>query len=166
MFKKINFILMVLVSVLLINSLSVINCKASENVTIDKLINSSKKYNNKLVEISAEAIGEPMVRGNMVWINVNDGTSAIGIWSDKKVLNEIKTFGNYHNKGDKIKVIGVFSFNCKEHGGDVDIHSKDIKLIERGHKITRPISEKKEILALGLVIILMIIAAIYYKVVR
>lgn len=137
-------------------------CVAFPKIDVDKLINNPKPYTNKDVIIEGEVIGEPMIRGDKVWINVNDGTCAIGVWGDKDIVNKIKTYGNYHYKGDKIRVQGQFHYNCKEHGGDVDIHYEKINILKSGEEISRRLDIKKIVFTVILLCITGILSIIYF----
>ncbi|MDD5352078.1 MAG: hypothetical protein PHS93_02795 [Candidatus Omnitrophica bacterium] len=84
-----------------------------------------------------------MIRGDHVWLHVNDGTIAIGIWAPKIMIQDILYIGDYHKKGDIVEVSGTFHRSCPEHGGDLDIHASEIKKITSGSTVIRPISRKK-----------------------
>jgi len=112
-------------------------------MSINNLIENAKSYDGKNVEIKGEAIGDTMIRGKYGWINIWDGTGAIGVWTKKEDLEKIQFKGNYKNRGDTIKVIGTFGRSCSEHGGDTDIHAKEIFIVNIGHKIEHPIDLRK-----------------------
>lgn len=88
-----------------------------------ELINNAKEYDGKSVVYTGEVIGDVMVRGDFVWVNLNDGENAIGIWLDKETAKEIQFTGSYRAKGDRLEVTGVFHRACIQHGGDLDIHA-------------------------------------------
>lgn len=136
---------------------------AEEKVSLNDLIERYKQYNNKTVVVTGEVIGEQMKRGEYSWININDGTNAMGIWVKNDLAENIKIFGNYKNKGDIIQVKGVFHINCVEHGGDIDIHADDLSIMERGHNISHPIQSTKKIVASVLTIISIILIFLYYR---
>lgn len=137
---------------------------ADDYTPINDLIENSIKYNNKEFKIKGEAIGEKMDRGDYGWVNINDGTNAIGIWLTEEQLKEIEVLGNYKHKGDIIEVIGEFHRDCKEHGGDVDVHAKSIVKLTRG-KIDVPVVDRNRII-ISMVIITSTLAltVIYLKV--
>lgn len=117
------------------------NC--SEGVAINNLIENSRDYNSKKIELKGEAIGDVMIRGNFGWINILDNTGAIGVWAKKEDLEKIRFVGNYKNIGDTVKVIGIFNRACDEHGGDTDIHAKELLIAKSGHKVEHPVETKK-----------------------
>lgn len=137
---------------------------ANEKVSLNDLIEKYKQYNNKTVVVTGEVIGEQMKRGEYSWININDGTNAMGIWMKNDLAENIKMFGSYKNKGDIIQVKGVFHINCIEHGGDIDIHADDLDIMERGYNISHPIQSTKKIIASALTIISIILIFLYYRV--
>ena len=136
------------------------NC--SEGVAINNLIENSRDHDGKKVEIKGEAIGDVMIRGNFGWINIMDNTGAIGVWAKKEDLEKIKFKGGYKNIGDTIKVTGTFNRACDEHGGDTDIHAKELLIVKIGHKVKHPIEIKKVVwLAVLLFIVLGLILSNY-----
>jgi hypothetical protein len=122
--------------------LSISNCYAQTATSLE-LINNAKQYDGKVVNYRGEVIGEVMVRGDYAWLHVNDGIIAIGIWAPKTMAQDIRYAGDYHKKGDIVEVSGMFHRSCLEHGGDLDIHTSEIKKITPGSPDIHPISRKK-----------------------
>ncbi len=118
------------------------NCYAQPSTSLD-LINNAKRYDNKTISYKGEVIGEVMIRKDYVWLHVNDGIIAIGIWAPKTMIQDIRYAGDYHKKGDIVEVSGMFHRSCSEHGGDVDIHASEIKKAISGSLVIQPISRKK-----------------------
>ena len=106
--------------------------KSTDITSINNLIENEKSFDGKTVTIKAEAIGEPMKREDYTWVNVNDGTNAIGIWMKNSDAAKIKNYGNYKNIGDTLKIKGIFKKNCSEHDGDTDIHALQIEVLNEG----------------------------------
>jgi len=122
--------------------LSVSNCYAQAATSLD-LLNNAKEYDGKTVHYNGEVIGDLMIRGDYAWLHVNDGSMAIGIWAPKVMVQNISYIGNYHQKGDTVEVSGIFHRSCLEHGGDLDIHASEIKIVTSGNALIQPISKKK-----------------------
>ncbi len=122
----------------------------AQPVSSTELINNAKQYDGKVVVYEGEVIGELMRRGEYVWINVNDGSNAIGIWLHRDLTKDILYTGSYKSKGDWVAITGVFHENCLEHGGDLDIHAQAIHTVSSG-KVT---SEKLNFAKSNQVIIL------------
>ncbi|MEK6732243.1 MAG: DNA-binding protein [Candidatus Omnitrophota bacterium] len=104
----------------------------AEDVSSAELINNARQYDGKVVLYKGEVIGDIMMRKEFVWINVNDGINAIGIWSNKDLVKDIVYTGNYKSRGDVVEVRGVFHRACLEHGGDLDIHIDELRKINSG----------------------------------
>lgn len=138
---------------------------ADDYTPINDLIENSIKYNNKEFKIKGEAIGEKMERGDHGWVNINDGTNAIGIWLTEDQLKEIEVLGDYKHKGDIIEVIGEFHRDCKEHGGDVDVHAKSIVKLTRG-KIDIPVVDRSRIITSMVIITSTLVLTIIYLNIR
>jgi lysyl-tRNA synthetase class II len=141
-----------------------ITCSASESITkINDLIENSVVLNNTQVTVQSEVIGEALERGEYAWININDTTNAIGVWVKKSDIEQIKFYGDYKHKGDIVKVTGVFYRACSEHGGDVDIHSTNIEIVETGSNTKHQISQNKVIVTFCLVLIAVVMLVFYFR---
>jgi lysyl-tRNA synthetase class II len=141
-----------------------ITCSASESITkINDLIENSVVLNNTQVTVQSEVIGEALERGEYAWININDTTNAIGVWVKKSDIKQIKFYGDYKHKGDIVKVTGVFYRACSEHGGDVDIHSTNIEIVETGSNTKHQISQNKVIVTFCLVLIAVVMLVFYFR---
>lgn len=151
-----------LIFVLLIFASFSVNVEAEDITSINNLIENAKEFDEQEVLIQGEAIGERMDRGNYSWININDGTNAIGIWMNKKDAEKVEFFGNYKNKGDKIKIYGTFHRACREHGGEADLHLSSIEITEKGNQIDEQISNNKVIVASSL-FLLAVLFLLYFK---
>ena len=122
---------------------------AEKTVSVNDLINDSKKYDGQTVVISAEAIGECLERGDYAWINVNDGTNAIGIWMKREEAAEITYFGDYQYTGDTLEICGIYSQACEEHGGEPDIHAAEVRVVSAGERRQEEIPVSKIAAAAG-----------------
>lgn len=111
--------------------------------TINGLIENSDALNHQNIVIEAEVIGEVLERGENAWINVNDGTNAIGVYLKLEQTTQLKVFGDYFNVGDKIRINGVFKRAWIEHGGEMAIHATSIKVTKPGYPIEHPIPSWK-----------------------
>lgn len=115
----------------------------SSTVSSTELIEKSKEYNGRTVDYTGEVIGDLMIRGDHAWVNVNDGSNAMGIWITVQQAADINNLGCYDVKGDEVRISGVFERACKEHGGDMDIHATTIEVLAKGHKLNSPIGNLK-----------------------
>lgn len=121
--------------------------KASVAMPITDLIEKTAYWDGKTVTLSGEAIGEILERGNYAWVNINDGTNAIGLWMKLEDAKKITFFGDYKHTGDTVEATGIFYRACTEHGGDIDIHCSDVKIVKKGYEQKEEISKNKMIIA-------------------
>ncbi|MBW8380986.1 MAG: hypothetical protein K0M69_00490 [Youngiibacter sp.] len=120
---------------------------ASVSYSINDLIENAISLDGEKVTITAEAIGEKMERPEGTWVNVNDGTNAIGVWMDKQTADRIGYFGDYSHKGDTLRITGTYRRACLEHGGEPDIHAETLYIIKSGEVISHSASPAKAIWA-------------------
>ena len=113
------------------------------SISSTELINNSRQYDGITVVFTGEVIGDVMLRGDFAWVNVNDGENAIGIWMSRELAGTIKFSGSYHSKGDQLEITGVFQRNCTQHGGDMEIHARDMRIISPGNTINEQLNITK-----------------------
>ncbi len=140
-------------------SLFTVHCSLStecfaQTVSSTELINNAKQFDGKIVTYYGEVIGDIMKRGNFAWINVNDGTNAIGIWIEASLTKDIVYTGSFKSKGDLVEITGIFNRSCPEHGGDLDIHAEAITRIKSGEFAREKLDINKRNLAGILFIVL------------
>lgn len=125
------------------------------------LIENAKRYDNSIVQFQGEVIGDIMQRGDNVWVNIKDGTDAIGIFSKKDLIDKIVRYkGDYNYKGDILVVKGVFHRACPQHGGDLDMHIYEASKIMDGFRTPHEIRFSKIVTAFSLALAAMGLAAI------
>lgn len=137
----------------------------AETPSIDNfndLVERGRTLDNKEFIVKGEAIGEALKRKENTWINISDGNASIGLFMSNELANKIKTFGNYDYTGDMVEVKAVFNVACTEHGGEMDFHVKELKVIEHGHKVNHSISKNKIILFSALCSISLILIGIFF----
>jgi len=156
--KKLFLIFSVLFTVY---SLQFTACFAAEPVSSDKLIENENFYDGKEVVYKGEAVGDLMKRGDHFWINILEGSNAIGIWCTLNMKNTIQITGDYGHKGDIMQVRGIFHKACKEHGGDLDIHAMEIFKLSPGQK-TEDIIEPRKVIAAIVFSVAALAAGIFY----
>ncbi|MBU3114569.1 hypothetical protein [Clostridium lacusfryxellense] len=140
-----------------------ITCKAKDYKNFNDLIENSKKLDNSSITLKGEAIGESMNRGEYSWVNISDGSTAMGIWIESTLAKNIKNYGKYAYKGDIVEINGNFNRACTQHGGDMDVHASSIKVVETGGSVIIPISKSKKIIALVLTSITLVLCISYFK---
>lgn len=117
--------------------------KAATTVSVNELIENAKELDGQKVTIQGETIGEAMERRDYSWININDGTNAIGVWISRSEAEKVTSYGDYKNIGDMIQITGIFYRACKKHGGEADFHADTIAVIKKGYSVKEelPISK-------------------------
>jgi len=150
----------------LLSALFMISAGAEEVTDINSLINETEAFNNQSVTVEGEAIGEVLERGEYAWVNISDGTNAIGVWMKAEDAESIGCFGDYKHIGDTIRITGVFSNNCTEHGGDVDIHCASMSIVKTGYSVKNTVSQTKTVYAAALLCLACAMALIYFRSVK
>lgn len=103
------------------------------------LIEQAKAYDARQIVYTGEVIGDILNAGDHVWLNVSDGSNAIGIWTAKDLAVSVRVPGRYSQQGDTVRVTGKFNRACAEHGGDMDLHADSLVLIKRGTPTGHPV---------------------------
>jgi hypothetical protein len=152
-----GFFLIALTGILLANG------STNLAVTSNDLIDKAKEYDKKEVVYTGEMVGDIMQRGQYAWINVSDGSNAVGIWLPYVETKQIKYKGSYDFIGDTIKITGIFNRACAEHGGDFDIHAKKIEIVKVGHKIIKEINYLKFYIAIVLFLAALFLIVTIFK---
>ena len=130
-------------------------------ITSNNLINNAKLYDNTTITIQGECIGDIMARGNHVWVNVNDGDNAIGVWAEEELVKDIVHTGSYNFIGDQVKITGTFHRACPVHGGDLDIHAEKIEVLKHGERVEYMVDWER--LYIGFVLLATAIILIFYR---
>lgn len=138
-------------------------CSAKEVTNFNDFVEKAKALDGQQVTIKGEAIGESMKRGDHAWVNVSDGSTAIGVWIKASDLDRIKIYGGYKHIGDKVQVDGIFHRACSEHGGDLDIHADSIEVIKNGEAINHSISSGRIEAASILSFAAIVLFIVYFK---
>ena len=112
----------------------------ADPVPVPQLVEQGQIWDGHTVELTGEAIGDLMIRGENGWLNVLDRGTVLGVWGAREQLAAVQYLGDYDNMGDTVYVRGTFNLACKEHGGDMDIHIQDLKVIKRGGPVVHPVN--------------------------
>ncbi len=119
-------------------------------VSSTDLIEDAKALDGQTVVYVGEVIGDVLPRGDHTWLNISDGTNAIGVWVEAQALEPVPTPGRYGQQGDTVRVTGVFYRACREHGGDMDIHAITVELVAKGNARDIGVSGWRLVLAIAL----------------
>ncbi|HHV79110.1 MAG TPA: DNA-binding protein [Firmicutes bacterium] len=128
-----------------------------------ELVEKASRYDGQVVEIAGEAIGDLMQRDGEAWVNILDGSYAIGVRLEPAQARAIRTLGGYRVVGDQVKVRGTFHRACPAHGGDLDIHADTVEITRPGTSVPDPIDPRKAALALFWVLCAAALMLIYYR---
>jgi hypothetical protein len=121
---------------------------ARAGVSSTELIERGKEYDGREVEFVGEAIGDAMARGEHVWVNVSDGSnSALGVWAAESAWPALRFYGAAEARGDVVRVRGIFSRACAEHGGDMDIHATSVVVLTPGAPTPHEVSLRRMVAA-------------------
>ncbi|MFA5286669.1 MAG: DNA-binding protein [Candidatus Omnitrophota bacterium] len=115
----------------------------AQGIPSNELIKNAKLYDGKAISYKGEVIGDVMRRGDFAWVNLHDGTNAIGIWAPLTFTKDIVYTGSYKAKGDILEVTGIFNRACPEHGGDLDIHAQILRKIDSGRLVSEKLNPAK-----------------------
>lgn len=126
---------------------------AQEGIEVSSwdLIDRSADYDGKRVVYQGEIVGEVLDRGKHAWITVNDdryndghlhefeelkGTNTgMGVYCRAEMLDGVTYLGSYRACGDTLEVVGTFHMSSPEHGGDLMIDAREIRVVRKGHPI-------------------------------
>lgn len=124
-------------------------------IELNELINDSSFYDGKTVHVKGEVLLEALERKDYAWVNMNDGSNAMGVVMPLEATKKIALYGDYKTKGDTLEIEAVFHRACNEHGGDMDLHFVRMIAITKGGPIEHEVGSQRIILG-----ILAIIAAV------
>ncbi|MEG0856735.1 MAG: hypothetical protein RSG52_09660 [Terrisporobacter sp.] len=138
----------------------------AQNYSLNDLIENGKKTDGKFITVTGEAIGETLERGNYAWININDTSNAMGVYMTLEDSHQVSRFGSSNEKGDELQVEGTFNRACSEHGGDMDIHAKQVNVIKKGEIKKQIVSINKIVAAGSLTLITIVCGYVFYRVIN
>ncbi len=115
------------------------------------LLKEWERFDGREVVFRGEAVGDVMIRGDHAWVTLNDdhyslnalheagelrgGNSGIGVWLPASEAEKISRLGRHGSVGDYVEVVGVFHADCREHGGDFDIHATSLRVLQPGREV-------------------------------
>lgn len=146
--RKFIFIFLILFLIVLADNL-LAEKAGKKYFMLAELVSSANQLDGREILVFGEAIGDLMKRKDGIWLNISDGSLALGIFfkKDEITLPVIKFLGDYQKKGDWLEVKGIFHKNCAYHSGETDLHATFVRVIGSGQKINHPIDFDKLSLA-------------------
>jgi hypothetical protein len=142
--------------------LCAVNCYAAV-ISSNELIEKAKEFNGRKISYRGELITAILDRGEYSWINLNDGSNAIGVWCKTSMLDDVRFIGDYKNRGDIIEVNGTFNRACSVHDGELDIHADTVNIIKSGYSFIRVVDQKRIGSAVALFASVILIVIIFRK---
>lgn len=143
MIRKLCFLLAALVAVTTLASASVAAARYRSpepwQGPIGDLLRDSPQHDGQVVVVEGEVLGDVLNRGEMAWVNIGDGTGAIGVWTAAADLQDIVP-GRHGMTGDRIRVTGTFYRSATEMGGDTAIRAQAWQLTVPHSPQERPLT--------------------------
>ncbi len=134
----------IIVLIVLLSGIFSINVYAEGTLLeLNELVNNSHFYDGKTVRVKGEVLLEALERKEYAWVNINDGTSAMGVVMPLEAISQITQYGDYKTKGDTIEIEAVFHRGCSLHGGDMDLHFVRMISIAKGGQIEHEIGSPR-----------------------
>lgn len=122
---------------------------APDPVDTIRLSMAEPRLDGATVRFSGEAIGEALkAGGDNRWINVLDEGVAIGVFAPQDAIAGIDGYGEWGREGTRIEVTGVYNVACPDHGGDLDVHATEIKVLAPSAERLHPVRPWKALVAL------------------
>lgn len=119
------------------------------DTTIESLASQASIYDNRIVQVVGEVIGDRIVARNngFCWITLTvidaEDKTSMSVLISNEQANQIDRFGRYGITGTILQVRGTFHQACNEHDGLPDIHATDSSVMSSGveHRDTFNISD-------------------------
>ncbi len=136
-------------------------------VSLEELINNPDKYDQKSVSFKAEIIGDPLFEaGGGHWLNFSADGYYLGVFTqDASLVEKIKHWGSYQEKGDIIEVQGVFYKNCRQYNKRF-LHLTSLEVAKEGGKTEHLVLPEKKRFAFLSFVICLTMGLIYFIKVR
>lgn len=132
--------------------------------TPTELINNALKLDKQEIELQGEAVGEIIERDNgKCWINIFDGSSAIGVYISIEEAKKIGIFGTHKQKGDIVAIKGKLYANDESTGGELDVQGTSLKVVTPGHPILYPVPLWKIIFAAAGIVSTALVYAFWFN---
>ncbi len=152
----------ILIIGLILSGFSFLVYTQNQSITLQSLVEEPDKYNQKMVFLQAEAIGEPLTTDTGIWLNLgSDGYNVAVFLEEKEMLKKINYWGSYKEKGDIVRVKGIFYKNCPIHN-QRGIHLVDLSIEKQGEEREHKTSRQKRRIGVISLIICLTIGIIYF----
>lgn len=140
----------------------------TENVVVTTRIGVLTAANRALdgatVSFSGEVVGDIMnADADHKWLNVlgSDG-NCIGVLVDSSMAERVKNVGDYSTTGTTLQVRGIYSIDCDEHQGELDVHAVDVRVLDAGGHVEHLVNETDVNLGLQLCLVGLVLIAAFF----
>lgn len=120
-------------------------------LSVPELTSAHASLDGSVVVFDGEAIGEAIGSDpDEFWINVLDDGVAVGVVAPRSWEARIDSWGDYDTVGTRVKIVGVLNLVCDEHGGDLDVHAREMTVRSEGREIDRSIDWERGVIGVVL----------------
>lgn len=140
----------------------------TENVVVTTRIGVLTAANRALdgatVSFSGEAVGDVMnADADHKWVNLlgSDG-SCIGVLMDNDMASRVLNVGDYSTTGSTLQVRGIYSIDCGEHQGELDVHALDVRVLDAGGSVDHYVSDADVNIGMQLCFVGFLLLAVFF----
>lgn len=140
----------------------------TENVVVTTRIGVLTAANRALdgatVSFSGEAVGDVMnADADHKWVNLlgSDG-SCIGVLMDNDMASRVLNVGDYSTTGSTLQVRGIYSIDCGEHQGELDVHALDVRVLDAGGSVDHYVSDTDVNIGMQLCFVGFLLLAVFF----
>jgi len=102
-------------------------------LTPAEVVERGRELDGTQIDVTGEVLGEDLYAGKAHrWVNVAGGGTAVGLWVEQGLVEQIEHFGKYGVQGDTLTVRGTLNVACTQHGGEFDVHVSEVTSLEPG----------------------------------
>lgn len=141
---------------------------------LDEILAKPAEYDGRTVTLEGEVVGIAVRSGGAYFIQLNQDSYskksiaeggklygqnlAVPVYLSKDLYEKISFFGDYHNKGDIVKVQGIFNASCEKHGGESDIHANQLNIIKKGYRLKHNLNHFNAAISIALFLVAILFA--------
>jgi len=115
-----------------------------------KTVVENPSIDGRPIILEGEIISEPIERNDGCWVNVTDGSIAIGVFfKDCSQTKQVKFWGQHLVRGDIVRIEGKVYKADKETNGELDIQGETLDVVEPGYPTEESIPTWKFLLSVG-----------------
>lgn len=167
MIRRSTRLVLIALTVALLLPATAIAQEPPREMMVEEITSAHHSLDGIAVVFSGEVIGEDLgSHRDWKWLNVLEASSAVGVVVPTEWVERIDRFGDYHNNGTRVQVVGVLNIACEEHGGDLDVHADSLEVLERGSDREQEVVIGRLYWAIGLAAVALALAITYSRMKR